>query len=235
MRKKLRLAALISGGASTAAAIFKACGTERLPDVEMPLVIASNNSAGECLRELPNCPQIVVIRRRDSKSRHFFGQMILAHLRMYNIDFVGQYGWMPFTPDCVVHAFEGRIANQHPGNPRWFGGSKMDGIRVSCARLNFVRAVNRDFFTEAVTHWVTSVLDGGAIIKSRRIPTKRDDTCRTLYDRVKPIEWEVQIELLRDVCSGTVEEVSYDPPLVRPGEQEILARAKQEAIQHHPD
>ena len=169
MRKKLRLAALISGGASTAAAIFKACGTERLPDVEMPLVIASNNSAGECLRELPNCPQIVVIRRRDSKSRHFFGQMILAHLRMYNIDFVGQYGWMPFTPDCVVHAFEGRIANQHPGNPRWFGGSKMDGIRVSCARLNFVRAVNRDFFTEAVTHWVTSVLDGGAIIKSRRI------------------------------------------------------------------
>ena len=113
----------------------------------------------------------------------------------------------------------------------------MDGIKVHCARLHFVRhpRINRDFWTEVVAHWATDVLDGGAVIKKQRVPIFAGDTCETLNQRALQAEYRVQIAAIHDLCDGVARPVTEQIVQVRPGEEDILAWAKQQAHEHHKD
>jgi folate-dependent phosphoribosylglycinamide formyltransferase PurN len=122
------------------------------------------------------------------------------------VEFVGQYGWLPLTPENVVNEYKGMIINQHPapldpGNPD-FGGKGMYGKAAVYARLLFVKRTNRDFWNEAIAHRVEKEYDKGKVVKALRVPIESDDTVETLYARLYPFEYETQIQTLDDFANG---------------------------------
>lgn len=228
---KVRVAGLVSASGSTAAAVYQACLDGRL-DAELPLVIVNHPRAAEKLRLLRTKPEIVIISSRGFDSRSAFGAAILEQLECFGIDCVGMWGWDPVVPDNVLTKYSGRIWNQHPDLTPWFGGQGMNGIVPVCARLNFARATGHEMAVEPVSHWATEVVDGGDIIKSGWTDIYPDDTCETLYERVKKEEHRVQIETVADAIAGRLREIGIISP-VRPGEEEILAEARAKAFEHH--
>ncbi len=233
MSDKLRLALLISGGGTTACSIIRACKSGRLGRVEPACVIASKPDAGGLEKvhaEGVQAEHTAVCNPRLFRSRDEFGDALLALLKQFRVDLVGQYGWLPLTPQKVVNAYRGMIINQHPGpldpgRPD-FGGKGMYGRRVHCARLYFVRRTGAGQWTEAVGHRVTEEYDKGAVLRVHRVPILDDDDPLTLQQRALPVEHEVQIELLDDFANDQVHEVTRDHPLVEPWLEHILAKAK---------
>lgn len=241
---KLRIALLIYGGGTTAREILCACKDGRLSHVQPVLVVASKPTAGgiqKALAEGMFDKDIVVIRpKRNCPASLEFGEAILAECRKREVQFVGQYGWLPFTPGNVIEAYQDMIVNQHPGpldpaNPGMdFGGPGMYGRRVHCARLFFVRQVKRDLWTEAVSHRVTDDVDGGAVLNVVKVEILPTDDVVSLQERVLPIEHGVSVEVLRMFSEGTVKEVQRPEPLIARYELGILDEAKKIAIMLWP-
>src|SRR5262245_54738528 len=110
----MRIAMLISGGGTTAAAIVAACRDGRLPGVEPACVIASSAEAPGLARlTAAGIPQsdILVVDPKNfagSGAAAKFGEAIMQACRGRDVDFVGQYGWMCLTPRNVIETYEGR-------------------------------------------------------------------------------------------------------------------------------
>ncbi|PIP69264.1 hypothetical protein CO033_03290 [Candidatus Nomurabacteria bacterium CG_4_9_14_0_2_um_filter_32_10] len=238
----MKIALFISGGGTTMEAIIKACKDNTLQNIIPVLVVASKSNILGIKKALDLGIQkedVVVLNRRSFTTEEDFGQAILSLCKERDVDFIGQYGWLVKTPKNLCEAYKGRIINQHPGpldNGRPdFGGSGMYGLRVHQARIEFVRRTNRDFWTEATAHYVTSHFDEGKIIKRERVPIFIDDTAEILQARVLPIEHKVQIEALEDFSLGRVEEFYREEPLVCEGEEGILEKCKELAIKMYPN
>lgn len=239
---KERLATLISGGGTTMNEIIKACQSGEIP-MDFGCVVSSTASAlglGKARKlGIPEEDLLVIdpndYRNKEGKiDQEDFSWEILRRLRMRAITVVTQNGWMPLTPQAVIDEYPQTMFNQHPGPVPEFGGKGMYGKRVHAARLNFVRATGRDFWTEAIAQRVHSSFDQGRIVCFERVEIREDDTVDSLQQRVLPIEHRIQIELLKQVAAGTVRELPVREPLVRPGEEVILFEAKKAARSAYP-
>jgi phosphoribosylglycinamide formyltransferase-1 len=225
---------LISGGGTTMAQIIIACQEGVLRGLVGPaLVIASRPDAGgmeKALKKSMRQEDILCIRRGNYNSEEEWGEAIIKECKARDVNFVGQYGWLPLTPSNVIRAFPGRMVNQHPGpldpGRADFGGKWMMGRAVHAARLLFVRETKRDYWTEATVQRVAEEYDKGAVLGRMRVGIFPDDDVVSLQERVLPSEHKLQIETLREFALGIEREVTQRDPLVRPGEEEILQKAK---------
>lgn len=219
-------------------AITLAVNSGELKGIKPSLVISSRPEADGIQRakqaEIPE-KDILVIRPKDYATREEFGEALIKACREREVDIVGQYGWMPLTPANLIAAYRGKILNQHLGplDPEHvgydFGGQGMYGTRVHCARLYFVRTVQRDFWTEATAHLVTENYDEGELLGTKRVEILPDDTPVSLQQRTLPAEWELQIDVLRQLAEGTLKPFRRQDRLVLPGEEGVLATAKEVA------
>lgn len=237
-----RLATLISGGGTTMQQIIRACQSGEIP-IDVACVISSSPTAGgiEKAKRLGiQDKDIIIVDPNDFKGDdktvdpEGFGLRILKELRMRGVTVVTQNGWMPLTPEHVIDEYHDTMFNQHPGPVPDFGGMGMHGQRVHAARLLFVRHTKRDFWTEAIAQRVHVNFDQGVVVKSTRVDILPSDTVDSLQQRVLPVEHRVQIELLKDVASGSVKKITKRDPLVRPGEERILFDAKKVARLLYP-
>ena len=242
--EKLKLAMLISGGGTTAAAIIQACQNGELfgSGLEPALVVASKENI-DGIERIKNLgfleKDIVIISPKDFSTPEEFGTAIIRACRERNVDIIGQYGWLHKTPANVVEAYKDKMINQHPGplDPGHldFGGAGMYGRRVHSARLCFVKKTNRDFRTEATAQKVAANYDEGAVLYKKTVEILPDDTVESLQARVLPIEHSVQIETLKMLANGTLREIIRDDRLINPGEKKILEECKKEAVKLYPN
>ena len=237
-----RLATLISGGGTTMQEIIKASQSGVIP-IDIACVISSSPTAGglEKAKKLgiPDKDIIVIdpkkfIGENKKVDEESFGRALLKELRARGVTVVTQNGWMPHTPEHVVDEYKETMFNQHPGPVPEFGGRGMHGQRVHAARLLFVRETKRDYWTEAIAQRIHNDFDKGSVVKFRRVDILPSDTVDDLQQRVLPAEHQVQIELLKDVASGSVKEVTGRELLVKPGEERILFQAKRSARLLYP-
>lgn len=240
MAEKIRLALLISGSGTTACSIISAYFTGKLKLTPV-LVIASNSGISGIKRLIDigfDKRNIVVADPRIYQKSSVFARKLLTECEKRNVNLVGQYGWLPLTPKEFIDRFTGRIINQHPGPldpPRMdFGGKGMYGRRVHCTVLYFRRKTNHDYWTEAVTHFVTKEYDKGEVIKSKKIPILSSDSVEDLQSRVLPIEHQVQIAALEDFIKGKVKIYCRDNPLIKKNEYHILKEAQRTALLLYP-
>ncbi len=234
-QNELRLAMLISDSGTTARAIIKEYQHGGLRGVEPVCVISSKVLPDviqnfRCLGFSMELKKFRVIVRRDYPIRFAFGRALLECFQGMGVDLIGQYGWMPRTPENVIEAYDGRMINQHPGpldpgRPD-FGGLGMYGLRVHAARLFYVRGVGEGFWTEATAQRVHREYDLGAVLHRRRVEILKSDNPLTLRERVLPIEHEVQIETLRTYAEDRVTELVREEPLVKVRHIRILNEAK---------
>lgn len=233
MADELRLMLLISGGGTTALEIIHACQSGRLQHVEPVCALCSKEEAAGIQRVQSAGVHTVLALPHLYDSADEFGDHILNICREYRADWIGQYGWMPRTPANVIEAFSGRMINQHPGplDPGYpdFGGKGMYGRRVHAARLYFVRATKRDFWTEACAQFVALEFDRGAVFHKQTVEITPDDDLIDLQQRVLPVEHHVQIEALEMICEGRVADLTRRERLVRSEEESTLTEAKRAA------
>lgn len=238
--QKLHIAIFASGSGSTAESIYKAIRSGEL-SAEVSCLIVSKAEAG-AIKRLGNLglpeSQIVVALPENFAGPQQYGEYLVSVCRDFGVQFIGQYGWMPITPEPVVRAYEGYMINQHPGpidpGKLDFGGMGMYGMRVHCARLYFVRKTKRAYWTEAIAQRVSVNVDKGPIVYKKVIEILPDDTPESLQQRVLPTEHRVQIATLQDFCSGTVKELTRDEPVVHEDEVEVLKEAKRVARLLYP-
>lgn len=235
---------LISGGGTTATKIIEACalGGPLKGLVTPALIISSNAKAAGLERTLAtrliSRTDQVVLNPTMFASPLQFGQAILDECDLRHIDFIGQYGWMIRTPENVIAQYNRRMVNQHPGpidigHPD-FGGPYMHGKRVHCARLIFVREVQRNFWTEATAQRVHRNFDEGECLRVEQVPILPGDDVETLSKRVLDAEYRNQIETLIDFAHGREHKIIRESRLVLPGEEHILSNAKRIARMLYP-
>ena len=245
MSKILRYVSLVSGSGTTAEYTIKQC---QEPDgllyglAEPAVVISSHPGVGALKRaDKLGVPWVVIERKKFKKDRPAFGEAILEVLAKYDVKLVCQHGFIVMTPENVIQAYLNWIINQHPGylepGKPDFGGRGMMGMAVHAARLIFARMVGRDPWTEAIAQRVSiGAYDGGAILHRKTVPIDKFDDVESLQEKVLPIEWEVQTEVIKMFAEGTVRELPpHETPLVQPGEEKAIEYAKFIArLLYHP-
>lgn len=243
MASTLRAAAyLASGGGSTVMALREAEEADYLGGIRCRLVIVSTPHAGVITKLLNSgFPKrdIVIIPRREFADEISFGDAIIEDCTRRNIEIVGQFGWLPFTPINVISAYKGRIINQHPGalDPAHatkeyphpdFGGPGMHGLAAIAAAVFFSRMAGRRIPLEASTHHVGAKLDGGDIVARVQMEFDSAETPADLQKRLLPIEHRVQVNSMAHYDRfGRFPAWHRQPPLIYDDELPLLARAKE--------
>jgi len=223
--------------------IVKAVQSGEIPDMEIACVVSSKSDAGgiEKARKL-GIPEdaIVVVEQSQFRigstrkiDREAFGNRLLGVLQNHGATVVTQNGWIPYTPDNVVEAYQGRIFNQHPGAPEQFGGRGMMGKAVHATVLEFQRLAGRTFDTSVVSHYADKILDGGKVVKRAKVPVLPGDSVDTLQARALPMEHRVQIAMLQDFVRGQLD-VLEPELLVSPDEIPLLEEAMRIAREQYP-
>jgi len=250
-KNPLRLAMLISGGGSTMQAIGLACKEGSLKGKIEPVVVISSKVEAAGIEKAKNLSvPVEVVQRKDfekgATGAETFGQALSTALQKYHPDIITQNGWLPYTPKSVIDQHEGKIFNQHPGpldpdnldhegQPLHFGGKGMHGLAVHAAVLKFQQLTERKSPTEATVHRVTQKVDGGKVVFRKEVPVHLGDTPESLAKRVLPIEHECQIAFLSQFYDKKVKELKRESPLVHPGEEDKLWKAKEFARRAYPN
>lgn len=236
----IRLALFISGGGSTACAVINACRRNILK-IKPVLVISSKKDAAgiEKIKQLgfPG-KNILAINPKNYNNSESFADSLLYECHKRKVDLIGQYGWLPLTPEKLIKEFKNKIINQHPGpldkNGIDFGGKGMYGRRVHAAILYFRRVTDQDYWTEATSHLVTKEFDRGDVIGLAKVPISKNDTVESLQQKVLPFEHQLQITVLQKFVYGKIRKINRHQPLIQKSEINILNEAKKIGIILYP-
>lgn len=215
MGSEVIVGALASGGGTTIESIHGAITSKRLPRVRIGAVVTNKPDAGVIKRAREAGvleSDIFIIPRKRYGSDEEWGDSIIAAFKSRDVNFVGQYGWIPHTPANVVAKYEGRMVNQHPvslcpssraanGERLDFGGPRMRGQTAVAAALYFAQMTDFLWYTRPCAHLVSNEVDGGEVVRSWVVKIEKDDTVKSLQERILPVEHMVQIATLGDYAS----------------------------------
>jgi phosphoribosylglycinamide formyltransferase-1 len=188
-----RIVCLISGRGSNLEAILRAASSERW-DTEVParVVAAISNRADAPGLDVAAAFGIAaeVIDHRRFGSREQFDARLAEVVDAHAPDVVVLAGFMRVLSDAFVARYAGRLINIHPSLLPSFPGlathrqALAAGVRVHGATV----------------HFVSAVIDGGAIIAQAAVGVRADDTEETLAARVLLREHVLLPRCVRWLC-----------------------------------
>lgn len=192
------IAVLVSGGGTNLQALIDAQAAGKIENGRIRLVVSSNPEAFALERAAKAAIPSAVLRRRDFDSADDYGAALTALLEEYEIGLIVLAGFMTVLPDSFCRQYENRIINVHPSLIPSFCGEGFYGLRVHEAAL--AKGVK---VTGATVHFVSEVVDGGAIIAQKAVEVEEDDTPETLQKRVmREAEWLLLPQAVSDFCAG---------------------------------
>jgi len=188
-----RIVCLISGRGSNLEAILRAANSERW-DTEVParVVAAISNRVDAPGLDVAAAFGIAaeVIDHRRFGSREQFDARLAEVVDAHAPDVVVLAGFMRVLSDAFVARYAGRLINIHPSLLPSFPGlathrqALAAGVRVHGATV----------------HFVSGVIDGGAIIAQAAVGVRADDTEETLAARVLLREHVLLPRCVRWLC-----------------------------------
>lgn len=192
------IAVLVSGGGTNLQALIDAQAADKIENGRIRLVVSSNPEAFALERAAKAAIPSAVLRRRDFDSADDYGAALTALLEEYEIGLIVLAGFMTVLPDSFCRQYENRIINVHPSLIPSFCGEGFYGLRVHEAAL--AKGVK---VTGATVHFVSEVVDGGAIIAQKAVEVEEGDTPETLQKRVmREAEWLLLPQAVSDFCAG---------------------------------
>lgn len=174
-----KIAVLVSGGGTNLQALIDAAARDALAGGVLDFVLSSNPDAYALTRAQSAGIDTSVLRRRDFADAEQYGAALDAQLRARGIGLIVLAGFMTVLPDSFCRKWENKILNVHPSLIPSFCGEGFYGLRVHEAALQKGVKV-----TGATVHFVSEVVDGGAIILQKAVEVAPDDTPETLQKRV---------------------------------------------------
>lgn len=194
----VKIAVLVSGGGTNLQALIDAQAAGKIENGEIRLVVSSREDAFALTRAKQAAIGTAVLRRREFASPDAYGDALAELLVQHGVGLVVLAGFMTVLSDTFCKRFENRILNVHPSLIPSFCGEGFYGLRVHEAALRKGVKV-----TGATVHFVSPVVDGGAIVAQRAVEVLPDDTAETLQKRVmRQAEWQLLPQAVSDFCAG---------------------------------
>ena len=194
----INIAVLVSGGGTNLQALIDAQQAGRIENGRIALVVSSNPDAFALERAAKADIPTAVLRRKAFDTADAYAGALDALLREKGIGLVVLAGFMTVLPDSFCRAWENRIINVHPSLIPSFCGEGFYGLHVHEAAL--AKGVK---VTGATVHFVSEVVDGGAIIAQKAVEVEEGDTPEVLQRRVmEQAEWILLPQAVSDFCAG---------------------------------
>lgn len=194
----INIAVLVSGGGTNLQALIDAQQAGKIENGRIALVVSSNPQAYAIERAAQVGIPSAVLRRREYSSAETYSEALDALLQQQEIGLVVLAGFMTVLPDSFCRRYENRIINVHPSLIPSFCGEGYYGLRVHEAAL--AKGVK---VTGATVHFVSEVVDGGAIIAQKAVQVEDGDTPERLQKRVMAeAEWLLLPQAVSDFCAG---------------------------------
>ena len=188
---------LISGRGSNFEAILERSRAERWAETigaDIRAVISNRPEAKGLVTARNNGIEAVALDHKTFASREEFDKALGDLVASYEPDLVVLAGFMRVLTPVFTDRFEGRMLNIHPALLPLFPGlhTHERAIEVGC-RVH-----------GSTVHFVSSVLDGGAIIGQAVVPVLPTDTPDTLADRGLVLEHKLYPAVVKAFLEGRV-------------------------------
>lgn len=194
----INIAVLVSGGGTNLQALIDAQQAGKIENGRIALVVSSNPNAFALERAAKADIPTAVLRRKDFGTADSYAGALDTLLREKGIGLIVLAGFMTVLPDSFCRLYENRIINVHPSLIPSFCGEGYYGLRVHEAAL--AKGVK---VTGATMHFVSEVVDGGAIIAQKAVEVEEGDTPEVLQRRVmEQAEWILLPQAVSDFCAG---------------------------------
>ena len=194
----INIAVLVSGGGTNLQALIDAQQAGKIENGRIALVVSSNPNAYALERAAKADIPTAVLRRKDFGTADSYAGALDTLLREKGIGLIVLAGFMTVLPDSFCRLYENRIINVHPSLIPSFCWEGYYGLRVHEAAL--AKGVK---VTGATVHFVSEVVDGGAIIAQKAVEVEEGDTPEVLQRRVmEQAEWILLPQAVSDFCAG---------------------------------
>lgn len=195
---KAEIAVFVSGGGTNLQALIDAQKSGIIEHGEIKMVISSNPGAYALERAEKAGIKGVTVSKKELGSQAAVEEKITEILEENNIDLIILAGYMSILSADFTRRYERRIINVHPSLIPSFCGEGFYGLRVHEAAL--AKGVK---VTGATVHFVSEVVDGGAIIAQKAVEVEPGDTPESLQKRVmQNAEWILLPQAVSDFCAG---------------------------------
>ena len=200
MKKKARIAVLVSGGGTNLQAILDAAGRGELSDGEVTLVISDRAGAYALERATMAGIPSVEINKKACGGQKAFEEKLLAALEENRTDLIVLAGFLSIVTEDFTARYPRRIINVHPSLIPSFCGAGYYGLKVHEAALG--RGVK---VTGATVHFVNEIPDGGEIIAQKAVRIEPGDTPEILQRRVmEQAEWVILPQSVEKICKEII-------------------------------
>ena len=197
----MKIAVFVSGGGTNLQAIIDQIKDGRLKDVEISLVVASNDNAYALQRAADNNIPSVVMSVKSFESREQWDDAVINKLNEAGAELIVLAGYLSLLGEKTVKAYNNRIINTHPALIPAFCGKGMYGIKPHEAAL--ARGVK---VSGATVHLVNENYDEGPILLQKCVDVLPDDTPETLQKRImKECEQDILPRALGLFAQGKIE------------------------------
>lgn len=197
---KAKVAVLVSGGGTNLQAIIDFEKAGKMPSTELMVVIADKADAYALERAKAAGIKAEALPKKSYVSKADFENALIAHLEADRIDFVVLAGFLTILSSGFTKKYENRILNIHPSLIPKYCGDGFYGLKVHEAVL-----AAGEKYTGATVHFVTEVVDGGKIIKQKRVKILKGCTSKELQQRVmEKAEWVIFPRAIEKVCKQLI-------------------------------
>ena len=185
----LRVVVLASGTGT----LFEALA-HRAAEIGVEIVgLISDAQVGVCERAISLGIPVTVLPM--SVDRAIWDQTLATELSRLKPELIVSAGFMKILGPKVLENHLGRIINTHPALLPLFPGAH--AVRDALAAGATV--------TGATVHFVDEGVDTGQIITSQQVMVEPDDTEALLHERIKVVERELLVTVVRDIANGKIE------------------------------
>ena len=187
-REPLGLVVLVSGAGSNLQALIDAAERPD-PDFRVLAVGADRDGTGGAERAQAHGIPTFVARVPDYVTRADWDLDLARQIDAFGPDLVVSAGFMKVFGPAVLGGHH--IVNTHPALLPSFPGAH--GVHDAMAHGVKV--------TGCTCHWVDAGVDTGPIIDQRAVRVEDDDTVESLHERIKVVERELLVDVVRRLAA----------------------------------
>lgn len=196
------LVVLASGRGNTFAALLAAQQSGRLA-IEIRAVLADKRMAPVLGLAEDAGIATVALRPRDYPDRVAFDLALFAKVAGFAPDLIVLAGYMRVIDASVVAQWRGRMINLHPSLLPKYPGLHTHELALAAG----------DREHGASIHFVTEELDAGPLIAQVRLPVRAGETAESLATRLRPLEQELLVGVVKLIAAGRLLYTAAGPAL----------------------
>lgn len=185
----LAVVVLASGGGTLLQALLDA--QEQITDFQVTALITDQPGAFAISRAAAAGIELAVLPVVDFPTRAEWNQALADAVEYFKADLLVSAGFMRIVSEPLITKYASRFINTHPALLPNFPGAH--AVRDALAA-----GVSE---TGTTVHFVDAGVDTGAVIEQIAVAVLADDTEATLHERIKQVECDLLVKVVRDFAS----------------------------------